>query len=83
MRADGTVTGGAMYYVPDALRRVGMPRLGKFLAGFFCVAAVGGSLTIFQVNQAYTQFHAVTGFDQASCSVSSSRCGSASCCSAA
>ena len=65
MRADGTVTGGAMYYVPEALSRRGLPRLGKFLAGFFCVAAVGGSLTIFQVNQAYAQFHDVTGFDQA------------------
>jgi AGCS family alanine or glycine:cation symporter len=64
VRADGTVTGGAMHYVPIALQRVGMPRLGKFLAGFFCVAAVGGSLTIFQVNQAYTQFRAVTGFEQ-------------------
>jgi AGCS family alanine or glycine:cation symporter len=64
VRADGTVTGGAMHYVPIALGRVGMPRLGKFLAGFFCVAAVGGSLTIFQVNQAYTQFRAVTGFEQ-------------------
>jgi len=42
-----------------------MPRLGKFLAGFFCVAAVGGSLTIFQVNQAYAQFRKVTDFDQA------------------
>jgi alanine or glycine:cation symporter, AGCS family len=65
VRPDGTVSGGAMHYVPIALARVGMPRLGKFLAGFFCVAAVGGSLTIFQVNQAYAQFHAVTGFDQA------------------
>jgi AGCS family alanine or glycine:cation symporter len=64
VRPDGSVSGGAMHYVPLALQRVGMPRLGKFLAGFFCVAAVGGSLTIFQVNQAYTQFHAVTGFDQ-------------------
>lgn len=65
VRADGTVTGGAMYYVDEALRRRGWPRLGKFLAGFFCVAAVGGSLTIFQVNQAWAQFNAVTGFDQA------------------
>jgi AGCS family alanine or glycine:cation symporter len=65
VRADGTVTGGAMYYVDEALRRRGLPRLGKFLAGFFCVAAVGGSLTIFQVNQAWAQFSAVTGFDQA------------------
>jgi alanine or glycine:cation symporter, AGCS family len=63
VRADGTVTGGAMYYVQEALSRRGLPRLGKFLAAFFCVAAVGGSLTIFQVNQAYAQFHNVTGFD--------------------
>ncbi len=65
VREDGTVSGGAMYYVPEALRRVGMPRLGKFLAAFFCVAAVGGSLTIFQVQQSYSQFKAVTGFEQA------------------
>src|SRR5687768_7527792 len=26
VREDGTVSGGAMYYVPEALRRVGMPR---------------------------------------------------------
>jgi alanine or glycine:cation symporter, AGCS family len=65
VRPDGTVTGGAMHYVPVALARRGFPRLGKFLAGFFCVAAVGGSLTIFQVNQAYAQFKAVTGFEHA------------------
>jgi len=65
VRADGTVTGGAMYYVPEALGRIGMPRLGKFLAGFFCVAAIGGSVTIFQVSQAYAQVRDVTGFDQA------------------
>jgi AGCS family alanine or glycine:cation symporter len=65
VRADGTVTGGAMHYVQEALSRRGLPRIGKFLAGFFCVAAVGGSLTIFQVNQAYAQFHDVTGFDNA------------------
>ncbi len=65
VRDDGTVTGGAMYYVPIALARRGLPRLGKVLAGFFCVAAIGGSVTIFQVSQAYQQVHAVTGFDQA------------------
>src|SRR6187402_207358 len=61
VRPDGSVSGGAMYYVPVALQKIGMPRLGKFLAGVFCVAAVGGSLTIFQVNQAWVQFHTVTG----------------------
>jgi AGCS family alanine or glycine:cation symporter len=65
VRPDGSVSGGAMYYVPIALQKIGMPRLGKVLAAVFCVAAVGGSLTIFQVNQAWVQFHAVTGFEQA------------------
>ena len=50
---------------PKRCSRVGLPRLGKFLAGFFCVAAIGGSVTIFQVSQAYSQVRAVTGFDQA------------------
>ena len=63
-RPDGTVSGGAMYYVQVALQKYGMPRLGKFLAVFFCVAAIGGSLTIFQVNQAWVQFRAVTGYEQ-------------------
>ncbi len=64
LRPDGSVTGGPMYYIPIALSRVGLPRVGRFLAGFFCVAAVGGSLTLFQVNQSFAQFRAVTGFDQ-------------------
>lgn len=63
VRADGTVSGGPMYYIPIALGRVGLPRLGVFLAGFFCVATIGGSLTLFQVNQSFEQFRAVTGFE--------------------
>jgi AGCS family alanine or glycine:cation symporter len=65
VRADGTVSGGAMYYVQEALSRRGLPRVGKFLAVFFCIATIGGSFTVFQVNQAYEQFRAVTGFEQA------------------
>ncbi len=64
IRADGTVSGGAMHYVPVALSRVGLPRVGKLLAGFFCVATIGGSMTLFQVNQAYAQFREVTGLEQ-------------------
>jgi tryptophan-rich hypothetical protein len=64
VRADGTVSGGPMYYIPIALARVGLPRVGVFLAGFFCVATIGGSLTLFQVNQSFEQFRAVTGFEQ-------------------
>jgi AGCS family alanine or glycine:cation symporter len=65
LRADGTVTAGAMYYVPIAFTRIGLPRLGKALAVFFCIATIGASMTIFQVNQAYAQFREVTGFEQA------------------
>lgn len=64
VRADGTVSGGPMHYIPIALARVGLPRVGTVLAGFFCVATIGGSLTLFQVNQSFEQFRAVTGFDQ-------------------
>jgi AGCS family alanine or glycine:cation symporter len=64
VRADGTVSGGPMYYIPIALARAGLPRVGVFLAGFFCVATIGGSLTLFQVNQSFEQFRAVTGFEQ-------------------
>lgn len=64
VRADGTVSGGPMHYIPIALARVGLPRVGTVLAGFFCVATIGGSLTLFQVNQSFEQFRAVTGFEQ-------------------
>ena len=64
VRADGTVSGGPMFYIPIALNRLGLPRVGKFLAAFFCIAAIGGSLTLFQVNQSFAQFRAVTGFNQ-------------------
>lgn len=64
LRADGTVSGGAMHYVPIALGRIGLPRIGKLLAVFFCIATIGGSMTVFQVNQAYAQFREVTGLQQ-------------------
>ncbi|MEZ5500059.1 MAG: alanine/glycine:cation symporter family protein [Steroidobacteraceae bacterium] len=62
-RADGTVTAGAMYYVPVAFSRLGLAPLGRALAVFFCIAAIGASMTLFQVNQAYAQFREVTGFE--------------------
>src|SRR4051812_951224 len=55
VRPDGTVSGGAMYYVPVALQRVGLPRLGKFLAGFFCVAAIGGLVATLPVEAGDTR----------------------------
>ena len=53
-RADGHIMGGPMVYLKEGLARKGLPRLGVFLAGFFCVICIGGSFaggTAFQVNQ--------------------------------
>ncbi|MEZ5979432.1 MAG: alanine/glycine:cation symporter family protein [Planctomycetota bacterium] len=53
-RSDGSVMGGAMYYLSKGLAEKGMPRFGMFLAGFFVLLCIGGSLAggnSFQVRQ--------------------------------
>jgi AGCS family alanine or glycine:cation symporter len=53
-RPDGSVMGGAMYYLSNGLKELGLGGLGKFLAVFFAILCVGGSLAggnSFQVNQ--------------------------------
>ena len=64
-RADGTVSGGPMYYLRDGVAKVtGNVGLGKFLAAFFAVCCIGGALgggNMFQANQATAQIIAVTG----------------------
>ncbi len=57
---DGRVSGGPMYYIEVAFLRLKRPRLGKVLAIAFAIMAVGASVSIFQVNQAYVQFERVT-----------------------
>jgi AGCS family alanine or glycine:cation symporter len=62
--ADGTVSGGPMYYLRKGLAAKGQGRLGAFLAGFFAVMAIGASFgggNMFQVNQAAQQFIVITG----------------------
>ncbi len=52
--ADGNVLGGPMQYLSKGLSEIGMPKLGKFLAVFFALLCIGGSLAggnSFQVNQ--------------------------------
>ncbi len=65
--ADGSVSGGPMYYLRDGVAQVtGNVRLGKFLAAFFAVCCIGGSLgggNMFQANQATAQIVSVTGGD--------------------
>ncbi|MFD1184702.1 alanine/glycine:cation symporter family protein [Pontibacter rugosus] len=62
--ADGTVSGGPMHYLSKGLKERGMTGFGKFLAAFFAIMCIGGSLgagNMFQINQATQQFIAVTG----------------------
>jgi AGCS family alanine or glycine:cation symporter len=64
--ADGTVSGGPMYYLAKGLaeRGPGFAQLGKVLAVLFAIFCVGGSLgggNMFQANQSYSQLLNVTG----------------------
>ena len=62
--ADGTVSGGPMYYMSKGLAEKNMAGLGKFLAAFFAICCIAGSLgggNMFQANQSFQQFVNVTG----------------------
>jgi AGCS family alanine or glycine:cation symporter len=64
--ADGTVSGGPMYYLTDGVGKLWNPALGKFLAAGFAICAIGGAIgggNMFQANQATTQLINVTGGD--------------------
>ena len=53
-RPDGSVMGGAMYYLSDGLKELGVGGIGRLLAVIFALLCVGGSLAggnSFQVNQ--------------------------------
>jgi AGCS family alanine or glycine:cation symporter len=61
---DGSVSGGPMYYLSKGLAEKGMAGLGKFLAVFFAICCIAGSLgggNMFQANQSFQQVVAVTG----------------------
>ena len=65
--ADGSVSGGPMYYLESYLADRGAPRWGKWLGGFYALSLVIGCLGIgnmFQSNQAYVQFVVITGGEQ-------------------
>ena len=62
--ADGSVSGGPMYYLRDGLAKKNMGGLGKVLAALFAVACIGGSFgggNMVQINQATQQLISVTG----------------------
>ncbi|HHZ65030.1 MAG TPA: alanine:cation symporter family protein [Flavobacteriales bacterium] len=61
---DGSVSGGPMYYLSRGFEERGFGGVGKVLAAFFAIMCIGGSIgggNMFQVNQAFQQFEAVTG----------------------
>ncbi|MDZ7704026.1 MAG: alanine/glycine:cation symporter family protein [Trueperaceae bacterium] len=63
---DGTVSGGPMYYLSKGFAERNMAGVGKFLAVFFAIMTIGGTLgggNMFQANQAYQQTVSVTGGD--------------------
>lgn len=54
IRPDGRIMGGAMEYLSRGFSDIGLPRVGKILAVFFCLLCIGGSFGgggAFQVNQ--------------------------------
>jgi AGCS family alanine or glycine:cation symporter len=64
--ADGSVSGGPMYYLRDGLAERGLGGLGKVLAVFFAIFMIGGAVgggNMFQSNQATVQIISVTGGD--------------------
>ena len=64
VNADGSVSGGPMYYMDKGLAERNMPRLGKIMAWYYAICIVIGCLGVgcmFQANQAYVQFVNVTG----------------------
>lgn len=55
----GEVSGGAMYYLRDGLKRKNLKYLGHFLAITFAILVIGGSVgggNMLQSNQAFKQF---------------------------
>ena len=66
VHADGSVSGGPMYYLDKGLREKGpgWGVLGKILAVMFAIACIGGSFgggNMVQINQATSQLTEVTG----------------------
>jgi len=60
---DGSIFGGPMYYLRYGLEAKNLPGLGKYLALFYAIGVIPQMLQYTQVNQAYSQLSAVTGFE--------------------
>ena len=65
INADGSVSGGPMFYIKAALDKVNLPLTGTVLAMAFSVFVIFGSAGFVHVNQGFVQVKTVTGFDNA------------------
>jgi len=66
VNADGSISGGPMYYLEEGLRLRNLAWLGKPMGLFYAISIVIGCLGIgnmFQSNQAFQQFIYITGGD--------------------
>lgn len=64
VNADGSVSGGPMFYLDRGLAARGWPRIGRILAVFYAVCIVIGCIGVgamFQANQAFVAFVSATG----------------------
>ncbi|WP_344305933.1 amino acid carrier protein [Brevibacterium samyangense] len=64
VHADGTTSGGPMYYLRDGLAEIGRPRLGRFLGAFYAIVTVVGVFgagNLFQANQGAAAIVTATG----------------------
>ena len=66
IHSDGTISGGAMYYLSRGFsnKGPGMAHFGIFLSTLFAIFCIGGSIgagNMFQANQTYQQILASTG----------------------
>lgn len=59
--ARGHVHGGPMYVLKAVLGRMGRPKLGLIIGGFYAFFALFGAIPMVQVNQSFAQVSAVTG----------------------
>lgn len=64
VHADGSVSGGPMYYLDGYFQERNWPRVGRTLGGIYALALVIGCFGVgnmFQSNQAYQQMLVITG----------------------
>ncbi|GHF23551.1 alanine glycine permease [Kordiimonas sediminis] len=63
VHADGTISGGPMYYLEAGLKERGWGTFGKILAWTYAILAVPTLLQVAQVNQSYEAINYVAGFE--------------------